>query len=216
MPRSNPLIRLTPFIDSAGLLRVRGRIQLSHLPSNAKQPWILPRKSPLTSLIIADAHIRTLHGGTQLTLSLIRNECWIIGGRAPVRSFILKCVRCARYRQQRAQQIMGQLPPERITPSRPFLNSGIDYAGPFSLKNWRGKNSRTYKAYIALIVCFSTSAVHLELVTDCTTDAFIAAYKRFTSRRGICSTLSSDCGTNLKGADSELRKLFSASSKELN
>ncbi|XP_011883841.1 PREDICTED: uncharacterized protein LOC105570991 [Vollenhovia emeryi] len=109
---------------------------------------------------------------------------------------------------------MGQLPIERVTPSRPFLHTGIDYAGPFLTKTWRGKNARTYKTYIALFVCQSTSAVHLELVTDYTTEGFIAAYKRFTSRRGICATLRSDCGTNLKGADSELRKLFSSASTE--
>lgn len=39
------------------------------------------------------------------------------------------------------------------------------------------------------------------------------AYKQFTSRRGICTTLTSDCGTNLKGADSELEKLFSSSNE---
>lgn len=54
------------------------------------------------------------------------------------------------------------------------------------------------------------------LVTDYTTEAFIAAYKRFTSRRGICTTLTSGCGTNLKDADSELQKLFSASKENSN
>ncbi|XP_024874730.1 uncharacterized protein LOC112456432 [Temnothorax curvispinosus] len=157
-----------------------------------------------------------MHGGTQLTLATIRNEYWIIGGRAPVRSFILNCVKCARYRQRRAQQLMGQLPVERITPSRAFLHSGIDYAGPIPLKTWRGKNARTYKGYIALFVCEATSAVHIELVTDYTTEAFIAAYKRFTSRRGICATLRSDCGTNFKGADAELQRLFQSSSRECN
>ncbi|XP_036146761.1 uncharacterized protein LOC118646920 [Monomorium pharaonis] len=215
LPRSSPLLRIAPYIDASGLLRVGGRLEFSRLPENAKHPLVLPRESPLSSLIIEDAHRRTMHGGTQLTLSHIRNNYWIIGGRAPIRSFILKCVRCARHRQQRAQQIMGQLPPERLTSSRPFLHSGVDYAGPFLLKNWRGRNSRTYKAYIALFVCHATSAIHLELVTDCTTDAFIAAFKRFTSRRGICSTLMSDCGTNLKGASSELKTLFSAASSEL-
>jgi len=107
--------------------------------------------------------------------------------------------------------MMGQLPPERVIPSRPFLNSGMDYAGPLIIKNWKGRNSRTYKACVALFVCLSTSAIHIELVTDCTTDAFIVAYKRFTSRRSICATLTSDCGTNLKGADSELQALLSAS-----
>lgn len=109
---------------------------------------------------------------------------------------------------------MGQLPPERVILSRPFLNTGVDYAGPYLIKTWRGKNARTYKAYIALFVCFSTSAIHLELVTDYTTDAFLVAYKRFASRRGLCATLTSDCGTNLKGADAELQRLFSAASKE--
>lgn len=215
LPRSSSLLRLTPFVDTAGLLRIGGRLESSLLPSSAKHPLIIPKDSALTTLIISDAHINTMHGGTQLTLSVIRNDFWIIGGRAPVRSYILKCVRCARYRQQRAQQIMGQLPVEKLTPSRPFLNSGIDYAGPFIIKTWRGKNAKTYKAYLVLFVCHATSAVHLELVTDYSSDAFIAAYKRFTARRSICATLMSDCGTNLKGADSELRNLFSATSKEL-
>jgi len=70
---------------------------------------------------------------------------------------------------------MGQLPKSRITPSRPFLNSGVDYAGPYTLKTWKGRGAKTYKAYFVVFVCFSTSAVHLELVTDYTTDGFIAA-----------------------------------------
>jgi len=214
LPSSHPLARLTPFIDSSGILRVGGRLQASSLTQDAKHPAILPRESPFTKLIISDAHIRSYHGGTQLTLCFIREEFWILGGRAPVRKFILHCVQCARHRQIRAKQLMGQLPKERVTPSRPFLNSGVDYAGPFTVKTWKGKNARTYKAYIVLFVCLSTSAVHIELVTDYTAEAFIAAYKRFTGRRGICSTLLSDCGTNLKGADTELRKLLSSATAE--
>lgn len=100
---------------------------------------------------------------------------------------------------------MDQLPFEKITPSRPFLHAVIDYAGPFLLKNWKGKNSCKYKAYIALFVCQATSAIHLELVTDYSTEAFITAFKRFTARGGVCATLKSDCGTNFKGADSEFK-----------
>lgn len=215
IPKTSPLLRLTPFLDSSELLRVGGRLQSARISSSAKHPFILPRKSVLTSLFIADSHLRTLHGGTQITLSMLRTECWIIGGRAPVRFHILKCIRCARYRQKRAQQIMGQLPPERVIPSRPFLHSGVDYADPFMLKTWRGRNTRTYKGYIALFVCLSTSAVHLELVTDYSTDAFLAAYKRFVGRRGICATLLSDCGTNFKGADTRNSKFpFSRPSKK--
>ncbi|XP_024889769.1 uncharacterized protein LOC112466111 [Temnothorax curvispinosus] len=215
LDKTSPLLRLTPKLDSDGFLRVGGRLHSAFLPINTKHPFILPKDSPFTALIIADAHLRTMHGGTQLTTNFIRTEYWIIGGRAPIRSFILKCIRCARFRQKRAQQIMAPLPIENLTPSRAFLHSGVDYAGPFVLKTWRGRNPQTYKAYIALFVCHATSAIHLELVTDYTTDAFIAAYKRFTARRGICATLMSDCGTNFQGADSELKRLFSSSSEEL-
>ncbi|XP_043474389.1 uncharacterized protein LOC122506340 [Leptopilina heterotoma] len=212
---THPLARLTPFIDSQNLMRVGGRLNASFLPFNSKHPIILPRESPLTQLIISDAHQRTLHGGTQLTLSYTRNEFWILGGRVPISSFIWKCVKCARQRKVRGCQLMGQLPTERVTPSRLFLHSGVDYAGPLLLKTWKGRAARTYKAYIALFICESTAAIHLELVTDYSSDAFIAAYKRFTARRGICSTLRSDCGTTLTGTDKELRNLFSSASKEL-
>lgn len=215
LSNSNPLVRLTPFIDSQGVLRVGGRLESSNLSFGAKHPAILPRDSLLTKMIIDKAHQKTLHGGIQKTLSFILEEFWILGGRTSVKSAIWKCVRCARFRQIKSQQLMGQLPVQRVTPSRPFLHSGVDYAGPIYVKTWVGRNAREYKAYIALFVCESTSSIHLELVTGYTTDAFIAAYKRFTARRGICATLRSDCGTNLKGADSELRNLFSATSKQL-
>ncbi|XP_072757728.1 uncharacterized protein [Anoplolepis gracilipes] len=215
LPKSNPLNNLTPFLDSTGLIRTGGRLRNSQLPPESKHLLILPKQSTFTQLIIADAHTRTCHGGTQITLTFIRNYYWIVGGRLPVKSHILRCVICIRYRQKRAQQLMGQLPSERVTPTtRPFLHTGVDYAGPLLIKTWKGKNARQYKAYIVVFVCYSTSAVHLELVTDYSADAFIAAYKRFTARRGICVTLSSDCGINLIGADAELKRLFSTASQE--
>lgn len=53
-----------------------------------------------------------------------------------------------------------------------------------------------------------TKAIHLEAVTDLTTEAFLAAFKRFTARRGVSSHMYSDCGTNFKGADNELKVLL--------
>lgn len=214
LSKSNHLTKLTPFLDHQGVLRVGGRLKHSLLDTEQKHPAIVPRDSPFTSLLISNAHHRTLHGGTQLTLSYLRRSYWIIGGRAPVRSFILHCVTCTRHRGLRAQQLMGQLPSARVTPSRAFLYSGIDYAGPITLKIWKGRGAKTHKGWIAVFVCFATSAVHLEVVTDYSTDTFLAAYRRFASRRGICHTLYSDCGTNFAGADASLKSLFKAGSKE--
>ncbi|XP_071582412.1 uncharacterized protein [Temnothorax nylanderi] len=192
-----------------------GYVMLAAIDIEAKHPLILPRRSPLTILVIEDAHRRSLHGGTQVTLSLLRETFWIIGGRAPVRSHILRCGRCARYRGIRAKQLMGQLPFVRVNPAWPFSHSGLDYAGPVTLKTWRGRAAKSYKGYLAIFVCLATSAVHIEVVTDYTTDAFIAAYKRFSGRQGICFILWSDCGTNFVRADAELKRLFQQSSLEL-
>jgi hypothetical protein len=150
-------------------------------------------------LVINDAHLRTLHSGITGTLAEVRQRFWILGGRSSVKREILQCVTCARYRAKRAQQLMGQLvggpplPPSRVTPSR--IHSGVEYARPFIIKTWYGRAAKTYKAYIVLFISSSTSAIHLELVTDYSADAFVAAYKRFVSRRRIYSTLTSDCGT---------------------
>jgi len=138
IPKSSPLFRLRPFLGDDGLLRLGGRLELSPLEYSAKHPLILPRSSELTLLLIADFHERTLHGGVQLTLSSLRQDYWVIGGRHPVRSFILKCVKCARVRGQLASQAMGQLPSLRVAPARPFLHSGVDYAGPFIRGHGRG------------------------------------------------------------------------------
>ena len=110
---------------------------------------------------------------------MIRQNYWIIGGRAPVRSYILKCVVCARHRGIRAHQLIGQLPTARLTPVRAFLSSGVDYAGLISLKSWKGRGHKSYKGWLVIFVCMATSAVHIEIVSDYTSDGFISAYRRF-------------------------------------
>ncbi|GFT15328.1 integrase catalytic domain-containing protein [Trichonephila clavipes] len=52
------------------------------------------------------------------------------------------------------------------------------------------------------------SAVHIELVSDLTSQAFIAALKRFMARRGKCAKLFSDNGKNFVGASNEIKKLL--------
>ncbi|XP_011313451.1 uncharacterized protein [Fopius arisanus] len=152
LPANHRLSTLTPFVDGEGVLRLGGRLGHTRLDREEKHPAIIPRHSRISTLIIEHAHARSLHGGTQLTLAHIRQKYWIIGGRAPVRSHILKCIICARHRATRAQQIMGQLPERRVTPTRPFLHSGVDFAGPFNILRWRGSGAST-KMYKGRGIC---------------------------------------------------------------
>ncbi|XP_011313461.1 uncharacterized protein, partial [Fopius arisanus] len=177
LKKSHPLTKLTAFIDQQGVLRVGGRLKFSTLGAESRHQAIIPQGSVLAELLIRDSHQRTLHGGTQLTLTHLRRSYWIIGGRLPVRSFILKCVECARHRGIRAQQLIGQLPMARLVSDRAFSNTGVDYAGPVSLKTWKGRGHKTQKGWLVIFVCMATSALHLEAVTDYSTDGFIAAYR---------------------------------------
>ena len=73
---------------------------------------------------------------------------------------------------------MGDLPQERVTYSRPFLNVGVDYCGPLFIKEKRFRNRNKIKVYVAIFVYMGTKAVHLALVSDLTTGAFIACLKK--------------------------------------
>jgi len=103
---------------------------------------------------------------------------------------------------------MADLPSFRVRPCRPFSNVGVDFAGPFQVKESRRKNAKAIKGYLAVFVCTVIKSVHLEIVSDLSTDAFMASFNRFISRRGIPSNIYSDCGTNFQGANRQLREIL--------
>ena len=93
---------------------------------------------------------------------------------------------------------MGQLPPSRVSPTDVFAETGIDYAGPFVLKRGYTRKPQFVKGYLAVFVCMVTKAVHLEVVSDQTTAALVAALKRFCARRVRPRNLYSDMGVTLR------------------
>jgi hypothetical protein len=97
---------------------------------------------------------------------------------------------------------------ERITPDLVFSKVGVDYAGPLNIKYGHVRKPTIVKAYICVFVSLTVKAVHLEAVSDLTTEAFIATLRRFIARRGKPSLIWSDHGSNFVGAARELRELF--------
>ncbi|XP_023312160.1 uncharacterized protein LOC108913397 [Anoplophora glabripennis] len=106
---------------------------------------------------------------------------------------------------------MGNLPQTRISQVKPFSCVGVDYAGPFPITLGKARGAKARKAYLCLFICFATKAIHLELASDLSTDAFIGALRRFIARRGRCSRIFSDCGSNFIGANRELTKYMKLS-----
>ncbi|XP_018404101.1 PREDICTED: uncharacterized protein LOC108780784 [Cyphomyrmex costatus] len=211
--RKSKLLTLRPFLDEQGLIRVGGRIRHAEINIDQKHPYVfnvLPSRHHITTLILREEHKRLLHCGPEQLLASIRLRYWPLLGRQEARKVTRQCLECFRLKPKPLEAVMADLPKDRLQGTvRPFAISGIDYAGPIQIRKGRrrGRISLT-KGYIALFVCFHTKAVHLEAVTDLTTEAFLAALRRFTSRRGLCTTLYSDNATNFVGAARELKEIY--------
>ncbi|XP_059059534.1 uncharacterized protein LOC131852816 [Achroia grisella] len=106
---------------------------------------------------------------------------------------------------------MGNLPSVRTNATFPFHASGTDFAGPFMISSKKGRGNRITKCYLCLFVCLSTRAVHLEVVGDLSSQAFILCLRRFVARRGKPQTIYCDNGTNFVGANNELGKIIRSS-----
>lgn len=88
------------------------------------------------------------------------------------------------------------------------MHTGVDYAGYFEVKTSNLRNAPYVKCYVAVFVCLCIKAFHLELVEDLTTTAFIAAFRRFSARRGIPSDIYGDNGLYFVGASNEMPRLL--------
>ena len=200
---------LYPFLDKEGYLRVGGRLQHSHLPYDSKHQLILPPALHIIELIIMNDHLRLLHAGPQLLSAYFRQQYWIPRMKQVICPVLHRCLPCFNLKAAASQQLMRQLPLARVTVARPFVNAGIDYVGPFEIKSGNTGSRTTTKCYVALFICMAaTKAIHLELVSNLTSDAFIAALKRFIARRGLIDHLYSDNGSSFVAANRELKEFF--------
>uniref|UniRef100_A0A1I7VE46 Integrase catalytic domain-containing protein n=1 Tax=Loa loa TaxID=7209 RepID=A0A1I7VE46_LOALO len=141
----------------------------------------LPRHNPITKLIIQHQHEDLCHAGIAHTLSELRRNFWIPKGRTEVKNILNKCMACKRWRAKPFKlPVMPNVPETRIKRTRTFKHIGLDYLGPLSIKGESGLTKR----WVALFTCFTTRAVHLELVDDLTAESFMHVLRRFSARRG--------------------------------
>lgn len=205
--KSSKLYSLDPFIDETQIIRLGGRLRHSSLDFDVKHPIVLPAKHHVVKLLIEREHIKLLHAGATQTLASLRTKYWPLRAKDEVRKVIHSCYPCFRVSPRLITQKMGNLPKDRLEPCRPFLKVGLDYFGPIYLK--QNKRSKIkIKAWVALFVCLVTKAVHLEVVSDLTSECFINALKRFIARRGKVALIYCDNATTFVGAKRELDEIY--------
>ena len=208
------LASLTPYLDDDGVIRCGGRLQLAQsLRFETRGPIILARNDPVSTLIVKHHHEQLNHvGGTNQVLAMVSAKYWAIAAREAIRNWERKCNKCHRLKARAGEQIMAPIPDHRIQDSlRAFCHTAVDFAGPFLTKAGRGRTR--WKRYMCSFTCTATRAVHIETAYDLTSDGFVSAFSRFTSRRGVPDQVTSDNGTNFVGAFSELKELVNTSTQ---
>ncbi|XP_054762932.2 uncharacterized protein LOC129269456 [Lytechinus pictus] len=205
LKQSSNLQKLDPFLDDQDIMRVGGRISRADVSIETKHPVILPRHSHLSVLLIRHHHEKVNHMGRGMTHNQLRQSgYWVIGGSSAVSNVISRCVTCRKLRGSLQQQKMAELPKDRLDPVPPFTYCGVDYFGPFTIRERRSD----LKRYGVIFTCMSSRAVHLESANSLSSSCFINCLRRFLSRRGPVRQIRSNQGITFIGARNELRGAF--------
>ncbi|XP_049874507.1 uncharacterized protein LOC126372702 [Pectinophora gossypiella] len=203
LPADSRLKQLSIMIDEEGLIHLRSRIAAAaDITTEQREPVILDGDHRWTRLYIKWVHTQLHHGGFETTANEVRQHYWVLRLRHAVRNELKKCQVCRIRRATPAQPSTGNHPRSRLAHhQRPFTYTGLDYFGPMTVTVGRARQKR----YGVLFTCLTTRAVHLELAGSLSTDSAVMALRRFIGRRGCPTELWSDQGTNLRGADVEMK-----------
>ena len=190
--KESKLFQYQPFIDDDGVMRVGGRLASTDLTYAAKHPVLLA-KHHVAEMLLRHLHLKSLHQGVGSVLALAQQQYWIIGDRRALRSVKSKCIICHRQDARAVDEVSALLPRDRVVHQRPFGLCRVDYSGPLYVK-YGGK------AWIALFVCGTNRAVHIDLVRSLEKKEFLLAYRRFCAQWGGQSRIRSENGTTFRAA----------------
>jgi len=159
LPRESLLARFNPFLED-GLSRMGGRLQFADLSRKQNPPILLHGSQHFSALLIMQTHVRLHHLGVRIVLSEFR----ILQARQTIKKVLYKCLPCKIAKNPFGQEREAPMSPDRVTVSKPFQVTGIDFAGPLYVKGTSILNQR----YIALFTA-TIRAVHLKVYSDTTT-----------------------------------------------
>eukprot|EP00102_Acyrthosiphon_pisum_P012270 XP_008181352.1 PREDICTED: uncharacterized protein LOC103308901 [Acyrthosiphon pisum] len=139
------IARLSPFLDSHGVVRVGSRLQNTNWSERRRHPILIPKEAHLAVLVTRHWHSYACHAGPRLLIALVQRRFWVVGIRLVVHRVIRRCIICARIKSVNPQPMMADLPRFRVQEAHPFSVVGIDYAGPLQMKELSLRKARIVK-----------------------------------------------------------------------
>ena len=193
--------QLGVFEDDDGLLRCGGRLQHAKLSYDAKFPYVIPKNSHFARLAVLEAHAEVKHDGFSETLNQLRREFWIPRCRNFIKKVIHDCVLCKYFEgKPYGYPDTPPLPDFRVRNDFAFTYTGLDYCGPFYVKDVFVKKDM-FKCWLALFTCANSRCIYLDLVPDYSGEACVDALIRFINSRGAPKLIVSDNGSNFTSGE---------------
>ena len=133
--------------------------------------------------------LRLMHGRHNASVC---QWLWITSGKILCRKVVHSWIKCFRTKPTSTHQLMGQLPNPEMKSACPFCNHRVDYDGPILIhQSWKQSRTRV-KCYTALFIYVVTNAIHIEIVSDLTTELFLGVLCRYISRSWRSRSMYSD------------------------
>ncbi|XP_062538796.1 uncharacterized protein LOC134207091 [Armigeres subalbatus] len=204
LKKTSKILKLSPFLDEQGVIRMDGRIAGAQQVSfDFKFPVILPKGHEGTKLLVDWYHRQHKHCNPETAVNEMRQKFHVSEMRVVFKQAGKHCQWCKIYRAAPEIPRMAPLPQARtVSHVRPFTYVGVDYFGPMLVKQGRSE----VKRWVALFTCLTIRAVHLEVVHNLTTESCKMAVRQFVARRGAPREIFSDRGTNFVGASRDLKE----------
>ena len=201
-------MKLTNYDYTVNLLVIGGRVKNFPIKFNSNNDHIpiLPA-SRLGNLVVIHYH-QKFHKEPDTTVAHVRNDVWVVKCRKFATSIDKKCKMCIVSRHVRAEQIMGSLPSIRSTEIIPAWSAvNMDLFGPIQIRDERiKKGPRVVKKVWGVVYCCTrTRGVYLDIATDYSSQSVLHTVRRLLASKGTVSTIISDCGLQLQGADKEMK-----------
>lgn len=205
-------LRQLSVVYTDGRLTLRSRIDATaQITENVKSPMIIDGDHPTVKLWIKNVHVQLHHAGVEATVNECRQQYWVLRLRPTARTIVRRCLHCRMKTQAPPYPRTGNLPSCRLAHHRrPFTFTGLDYFGPLTVTVGRTHQKR----YVAIFTCLTSRAIHLELANSLSTSSAVMALRRMVARRGCPTEIWSDNGTNLTGANKELRQAIDTATAE--
>ena len=194
------------FLDQNGVIRCQSRVQFTMIKDDRNAPVLLDMESGFAQAYIKNIHVSNNCANHNFTINSIRQEAYGFRLSVYIKRIISQCRICMRFRAHPYRYpLQPVLPLQRAMIDRPFAATGVDYAGPFYVKD----GQKDKKVWLCLFTCLMSRAVYLTIIEDLRSTTFLSALKELSARRSQPKMLLSDNATTFVHASKILAYIAS-------